>query len=251
MNATQRIYRLLSINRIPHPEGGQRVLAKLWRHPHLLNVEWWSAKTDACLQVGSLVVVEGTIFGIQPDKQIILGQLEHLEQPNPGINLFETIPEGWGVDLPACTAATELWESLPFAHRQLFNQMMWDGARFKRYVTAPKSVPTRKPISHFAWMIETAKGVVVRSQNDTPECLADLTFVALLLDVGSLETPRPNSYVRLLEWLLLASRQNMVLDGRLVERLAWKIVQVHGLTEREAGQVKQTLGSQVDVVREK
>lgn len=241
MNATKRIYRLISISRMPHPEGGQRVLAKLWRSPNLLNVEWWSAKTDPALQVGCLVLVSGTMFGFHEDRQMIFGRLELVALPNPGLNLFETVPDEWGVDEAARISAAQLWETLPHKHRQLFNQILWDGGRFKRYVTARRAIPARLPVSHFRWMVNTANAIVAKSQNDTPEGLADLTLVALLLDVGSLEAPRPNSYVKLLEWLLVAARQDNARNGDFFERIAWKIVQVHALTEQESGRAETIL----------
>lgn len=241
MNAMQRIYRLSSISRLPHPECGQRVLAKLWRNSHAVNVEWWSANTDPRLLVGCLVLVKGAMLRVNEDRQLIFGSLQCVDSPNSELNLFQTIPEDWHVNPSSCAAASKLWESLPASHRQLFNQLFWDVGRFKRYLTAIRDTSTRVPVLHFDWVIEATKNSLVGSEDDSPQGCADLILTGLLLDAGSLERRPPNSYISLLEWLLLAVRQNGLLDGSLMERLSWRIVQVHALLDREPPPAK-TLG---------
>ena len=235
MNANQRIYRLTAISRFPHPEGGQRVVVRVYSHPDTLMLEWWSQKTDATLKVGCLVAVDGSIVATGTDRKIIFGQLVLAEQPSPDLNLFDTVPGDWKVCPTALRKAAQYWSSMPQGHRKLFNQLYWDACRFKRYMTANRAVPTRFPVSHFAWMIEMAERVLPEDQEGIAPDTADLTLSALLLDAGSVDAPRPNSYVRLLEWLLVISRQPQLPDDNILERMAWKIIQIHGMSAIESG----------------
>lgn len=231
-NSSPKIYRLLAIYRTPHLEGGQRVTAKLYFQNATQNVEWWCQQTDAELTVDSLVTVEGKLFEISPGRVMILGQLITASTPNPDVNLFDTIPMNWQVDDMVRDQAAKLWNTLPPSHRRIFNQIFWDKARFHRYVTDRRCGDLEVPISHLAWVVRATTDQFNRAVSNREAGLADLLLTGLLLDAGSLDGPSPQSYVQLLEWLLQAHRDYPQLEDDLMPRLAWNIVQVHGLIDQ-------------------
>jgi hypothetical protein len=155
-----------------------------------------------------------------------------VNSPNPEVNLFETIPPNWHVEDRVRDQAAKLWSALPLAHRRIFNQIFWGRERFHRYVTERRCGESANSLTHLAWVVRATHEQLNRAVSDRATGLADLILNGLLMDAGSLEGPAPQSYVRLLEWLLLAHREMPQLDDDLMPRLAWQVLQVHGLIER-------------------
>lgn len=232
MNSTPKIYRLLAIYRTPHPEGGQRVTAKLYHQNETRTVEWWGQTTDAELTVDSLVTVEGKLFEIHPEHVMILGRLIVANTAHPEVNLFDTVPPTWQADAETCAQAAKLWRTLPPTHRRIFNHIFWGKTRFQRYVTERRCGDLKTPITHLAWVVRAAQEQFNQAVSNREAGLADLLLTGLLLDAGSLEGPAPLSYARLLEWLLQAHRDCPQLEDDLMPRLTWNIIQVHGLIDQ-------------------
>ena len=232
MKYSPQIYRLPSICRTPHPEGGQQVTAKLYSYPEIKRVEWWSQNTDIALTIGTLVSIEGALCEVSAHRSVILGRLIPATTPNPELNLFETIPPDWQVEGEVRDWASKLWIAMPLRHRCIFNQIFWSRERFHRYITARRRAESKTPISHLAWVVAATRDSVNRATMNKEAHLAELILTGLLLDAGSLEDPSPRSYVQVLEWLLSAHREIPVLDDDLLPRLTWQVVQVHGLIDQ-------------------
>ncbi|QEL66533.1 hypothetical protein OTERR_30570 [Oryzomicrobium terrae] len=203
------IYRLLSIIRLPHPWGGQHVKAEVYCHPFRCSVEWWDKVTDPHLTVGCLVKVFGKIIEVEGYGPILLGKLVRVEQAVSGINLFETVPDRWGVSPMLLSEAKQQINKLPTLVRHVFNQVFWEHKRLEHFLTG----------GGLAGWLDEAKNTA-RSITNPSEGLARMLLWAAANQGGGVPTVR-----QALLWLAEAGMHNAGLSGKALAELTWLLVQ--------------------------
>lgn len=203
------IYRLLSIIRLPHPQGGQHVRAEVYCHPYRGSVEWWAKGTDPHLIVGSLVKVLGKIIEVEGYGPILLGKLVRVERAVSGINLFKTVPDRWGVSPMLLSEAKQQIDKLPITVRHVFNQVFWARERLAHFLTG----------GGLAGWLDEAKNTALPITNPS-EGLARMLLWAAANQGGAVPPVR-----QALLWLAEAGMHNAELSGKALAELTWLLVQ--------------------------
>lgn len=136
--ATSRYYRLTSLMRLPAGKGqGVYNEATLFHERESLRVGWTSATVDSRLRRGDIVTVrEGRHKGPRPEVLPAI-RLVRVDQPVAAVNPFELVPVSWVNDATIARRAVPLWARLERPLQHLLNAVLWDGARFYRYITGP------------------------------------------------------------------------------------------------------------------
>ncbi len=133
-------YRLTSLMRLPGKKGqGIYNEAVLYHERESLRVCWASASVDSRLRRGDLVTVKaGPPKGPRSDLLPVV-RIVRLDRPEVTVNPFEMVPTSWLNDPSVALRAKALWGQMERPLQHLLNAVLWDGARFYRYVTGPVS----------------------------------------------------------------------------------------------------------------
>ena len=133
-------YRLLSLMRLPGKKGqGIYNEAVLYHERESLRVCWASASVDSRLRRGDLVTVKaGPPKGPRSDLLPVV-RIVRLDRPEVTVNPFEMVPTSWLNDPSVALRAKALWGQMERPLQHLLNAVLWDGARFYRYVAGPVS----------------------------------------------------------------------------------------------------------------
>ncbi len=138
--ATHTHYRLTSLMRLPGKTGtGIYNEATLYRGGETLRIGWTSPTVDSRLRRGDIVTVrEGKARVTRPEVLPVL-RIARVDQPVAAVSPFELVPGSWLDDRALARRAKNLWEQMDRPLQHLVNAVLWDGARFYRYVTGPRS----------------------------------------------------------------------------------------------------------------
>lgn len=133
-------YRLTSLMRLPGKTGpGVYNEATLYHAGETLRIAWTSPTVDSRLRRGDIVTVrEGRARARQSAVLPVL-RITRVDQPVAAVNPFALVPPSWLDDRTIAQRATALWEQMERPLQHLLNAVLWDGARFYRYVTGPVS----------------------------------------------------------------------------------------------------------------
>ena len=134
------VFRLTSIQheQLDHRRG--QYTATLYHDKAALKVCWTVSRPDIRLKSGVLVSPRWLGKTTCEGGMVRISRLVLLERPEPGLNLFNTVPHGWVENRELVSQAAELIVSLPRSYRFLFNAVFWKGQRFKRFCTGPSSI---------------------------------------------------------------------------------------------------------------
>ncbi|WP_374279123.1 hypothetical protein [Azonexus sp.] len=182
-------YRLVSLMRLPVASGAKVFNEAVLYHEHQsLRVAWHSETVDSRLTHGSLVsVVWGMNTSANDDGGCLrIGGLELLDKPNPGLNIFLTVPTPWVTDRTSIQRAAALWEQLSCPFQHLLNSVLWDGGRFYRYVTGPVSTADdlRAIGGNFRQTVATAERAALLTSGQHDVSTSIVITAAFLLNAG-------------------------------------------------------------------
>ena len=230
--AVPAYYRLTSLTRLPAKKGpGIYNEATLYHPRESLRVCWTSATVDSRLRRGGIVTVrDGRARALRPEILPVL-RIARVDQPLAAVNPFELLPTSWLDDRAIVQRAKTLWEQMERPLQHLVNAVLWDGARFYRFVTGPVSVADYPgaPAGNFRRSVALAEEALSLADGLPNVARGVLIAAALLHDAGKADTFRlapDGSGIALsergrwigyqqtvLEWLAVARTQVIVPDA--------------------------------------
>lgn len=169
VNQLPKIYRIMFIGYEQVNEKCIRYIATLYHAKATIRVCWSGSNSDLCLKSGELVSIRWNVITLCEEGSIKINRLVSMDQPEPWLNLFHTVPYEWVKDRGLIAQSTKLMDELPRTHRLLFNAIFWGGQRFYRYCTVPTYVEGRYAMGN-GILYSTAEVVQARLDNcDTDE----------------------------------------------------------------------------------
>lgn len=134
--------------------------------------------------MGKMVSVQGVTGATDKIGRFMIRGLKVLDQPDPNVNLFWTVPKSWKINPELITNAGQLFGQMPEPYRRLFNAIFWDQERFRRYCQAPSSLK-----HHHSWQGGNLDHSVevARMMAEVRSCKSDPGFrilLGLLHDAG-------------------------------------------------------------------
>ena len=179
-------YRLTSLMRLPGKTGtGVYNEATLYCAGDTLRIGWTSPTVDSRLRRGDIVTVrEGRARAPHPEVLPVL-RIARVDQPVAAVNPFDLVPSSWLHDRALAQRAKNLWEQMERPLQHLVNAVLWDGARFYRYVTGPVSVAAypAPPGGTFRRAVALAEEAVLLADGLPNVARGVLIAAALLHDV--------------------------------------------------------------------
>ena len=238
-------YRLTSLMRLPGKTGiGVYNEATLYHAGDTLRIGWTSQTVDSRLRRGDIVTVrEGRARGPRPEVLPVL-RIARVDHPVAAVNPFDLAPGSWLNDRAIARRAAALWEQMERPLQHLVNAVLWDGARFYRYVTGPVSMAEypAPPGGNFRRAVELAEEAVLLADGLPDVARGALIAAALLHDAGKADDFRLAPDGRgltlsergrwigyqhtILEWLGVARTKTIVPDA-LYHRLAHVLIAFH------------------------
>ena len=166
-------------------------IAYVYGNDFQAHLTWTSMDANEQIQKGTLARVFWPTLLTEVDGSIPIVRLVPHSLVDHSVNLFETIPTAWSRNFELIDRAKELWTQLPENFRVLFNELFWDGAEFRRYVTAPASINGH----HNGWGGNLRHGVEVaehaeRISLDVPGVSTEVLILAALIH----NTPIANGF---------------------------------------------------------
>ena len=237
-------YRLTSITRLPG-KGGRGVsnMATLYHESGAREVTWQSTQVDCRLKCGSYVAVRGLEYPVSPGEVCRIRRLDLIDKPLPMVNPFELVPGDWVRDRTWIQRASLLWGQLSRPMQHLVTAVLWDGKRFKRFLTGPAALNCYPPVpnANLRHAVETAEHALNLANGLADVSISVLIAAALLRDAGKADDFRLNpdregyAYSRrgqligarytILEWLAVARGR----DGVIVPEEQY-LALIHALT---------------------
>lgn len=200
-------FRIQSITRLPLDALNTMNRATLFHEQAVLTVEWPSRQVDTRLAVGALVAIRWLGRPVCNGGAVRISRIVALERPLPALNLFDTVPHGWVNQRLLLRRATAMWNALSRPMQHLFNAVMWDGGRFRRYLVGPSSVSGHhnSQNGNLTHCIEVAERAVALAGSEKLACPDVLIAAALLHDAG-----KADEYCRINGRLQLTPRGKLV-----------------------------------------
>jgi 3'-5' exoribonuclease len=152
-------------------------------------------------------------------------RLVALDEAEPALNLFETVPSAWVRDRELVQRASGLWDQMSRPFQHLFNAVMWEPGRFYRFLAGPASLNGHHNMvnGNFRHAVETVEHCLAMATGNSRVNRSVLIAAALLHDAG-----------KAVEYRLAPARQGLVMSDRgiLVGHrhtiLEWLAVARHG-----------------------
>lgn len=225
-------YRLTSLMRLPAKTGtGVYNEATLYHAGDTLRIGWTSPTVDSRLRRGDIVTVrEGRARARHTDVLPVL-RIARVDQPAAAVNPFDLLPSSWLDDMAPSQRAKSLWEQMERPLQHLMNAVLWDGARFYRYVTGPRSAADypAPPGGTFRRAVALAEEALLLAEGLPRVARGVLIAAALLHEAGKADdfrlTPDGQGLTlserglwiggeyTLLEWLAVARTKAIVPDA--------------------------------------
>lgn len=116
--------------------------------------------------------------------------------PDANINLFALMPRYWLWNDLIKNGLVDVVEQLNPQHRLIFNAVMWDQARFYRYVRTPSSIKHHHAIvnGNLEHTLEVCKNISKLAKDNSRINLSFLLLLALLHDAGKAEEYREHRF---------------------------------------------------------
>jgi len=131
-----RLFRLESINRLPLDASRHVARAELFHAQAALSVFWIAGCDDTHARLDALVSVRWLGRAACIDGAIRVVRLVEADEPELGVNLFDTVPYSWSADRTALKRAETEWLRGSHRTRRAFNARYWDAPTFRAYVEA-------------------------------------------------------------------------------------------------------------------
>lgn len=180
---TPSVLRLVDLKTV-----GTETRARLFHDIDQLRVIWHPGRPHPRLVPGCLVGIRWLgCLRKSDDGHLWISRLVPMEQPDATTNLFDTVPYEWVEDREMLERAAALWRELPVPYRHLFNAILWEGARFRRFLMGPSSIDNHHNdingnLRHTIEVAELACALAKRSTKIASVPLA--TFAGLIHDVA-------------------------------------------------------------------
>ena len=196
--------------------------ATVYHRQRRVTVCWSAHVKDARLRWGVLVTVKGRAVPTEDAGVLHIERLERVTSPDDYSNLFDTVPETWPVGRDLIDRARARIHQLPRRLRQLFNAIFWDGQRFLRYLTGPRSIEHDQPDlnGNFRHGLDLVDRALALAEDDVMVYRGLIILGGVLLNAGKADHyqlhPTENRFVAVasdpqggprttsLEWLSLA-----------------------------------------------
>ncbi len=238
-------YRLTSLMRLPAKSGtGVYNEATLYHAGETLRIAWTSPTVDSRLRRGDIVTVrEGRARAHRPEVLPVL-RIARVDQPVAAVNPFDLVPSSWLHDRALTQRAKNLWEQMERPLQHLVTAVFWDGARFYRYVTGPRSAADypAPPGANFRRSVALAEEALLLADGLPNVARGVLIAAALLHEAGKAddfhlaadgsgvtlsERGRWIGYPQtVLEWLAVA-RTKVIVPDALYHLLVHVLIAVH------------------------
>lgn len=184
---THAYYRLTSLMRLPgKTRTGVYNEATLYHAGETLRIGWTSPTVDSRLRRGDIVTVrEGRATPRHPEVLPAL-RIARVDQPVAAVNPFDLVPASWLNDGTVAPRAKTLWDQMERSLQHLLTTVLWDGARFYRYVTGPLSTADypAPPGGNFRRSVALAEEAVSLADGLPRVARGVLITAALLHDAG-------------------------------------------------------------------
>jgi 3'-5' exoribonuclease len=134
--------RVESITYQPHANGVHTVcVARLYSDQASVTVSWKVIQPDRRIKAWSLVMVRWASHQVCENGAIPIDRLVLAERPNAMTNLFTLVPHDSRIgERGVIVRAARLFAELPRSLALVFNLLLWDRTRFRRYVRGPSSL---------------------------------------------------------------------------------------------------------------
>jgi 3'-5' exoribonuclease len=178
-------FRVAAVDSRPQQKGGMQYTVDLYHARKSIKVQWTNQPVT-WLKPGVLVSPRWNGRGNSAQEVIPVSRLARLDKPESHLNLFETVPQEWVEDRALVRKAAALIEELPSTYRLLFNAILWDGDRFRRFCTGRSSQNSHHiGISgNLAHTVEVATNVAEYLAKQTTGNRKLAILAALLHDAG-------------------------------------------------------------------
>ena len=193
LRSMPRFFRVANLTRSARATHGYAMKATLFHARATLTVGWEVNQPDTRLKPGVLVSPRYTGRARCVDGVLRISRLIVAEIPVRSEDLFMTVPPDWVADRHLLVRASVLWAQLSLPSQELFNNVLWNGDRFRRFCRGPSSITGH----HSEWngnlrhTIETAEAVLAMHPNH-PAANPDIALCAALLhDVAKADDYRP------------------------------------------------------------
>jgi len=225
-------YRLTNLMRLPGKPGqGVYNEATLYHEGETLRIGWTSPTVDSRLRRGDIVTVREGRARARHSEVLPVLRIARVDQPVAAVNPFELVPASWLHDRSIARRAKTLWDQMERPLQHLLNAVLWDGARFYRYVTGPLSTADypAPPGGNFRRSVALAEEALLLADGLPNVARGVLIVAALLHDAGKADDFRlaaDGSGVKLsergrwigyqhtiLEWLAIARTRVIVPDA--------------------------------------
>lgn len=114
--------------------------ATLFHERASLKVQWTGRSHSSGLHVGAIVSPRWWAYAECVDGAVTIAGLSVWQRPSPKVALFDLVPWGWFADRSWLARTRDLVSELPAPYRHLFNAVLWDGERLRRFCQGPSSI---------------------------------------------------------------------------------------------------------------
>jgi len=180
-------YRLTSLMRLPSKNGaGVYNEATLYHAGDTLRIGWTSPTVDSRLRRGDIVTVRAGRGRARHPEVLPVLRIARVDQPVAAVNPFDLLPSSWLHDRTLAQRAKDLWEQMDRPLQHLLNAVLWDGARFYRYVTGPRSAADypAPPGGNFRRSVALAEEALLLAEGLPNVARGVLVSAALLHEAG-------------------------------------------------------------------
>ena len=171
-----------------------RVRATIFHEAATLRVVWTCKEPNPALVAGCLVSIRWLATMSSVSGHVENNRLVPALRPDATIDLFGAVPYGWVRDRQLLARASALWSRLPSEFRGLFNAILRDGARFRRYLMGPSSIENHHNLinGNFRHSIEVAELALALAERNNCASTPIVVLAALTHDAAKADEYRFN-----------------------------------------------------------
>lgn len=187
-----RLFRVMNVTARKSSKSRLEVTATLFEESAQLSVRWETSTLDPRIVSGRLVSPRWPVGQSHHAGPLSVTRLVPLCRPEADVNLFRTLPSGWVKDRALIRRAIELTDRLPTPYRQVFNAVMWDAERFRRFCRGPSSKQGHHSVEtgNLMHTIDTAERIATETERFGRADVKLAILVALLHDAGKADEYR-------------------------------------------------------------
>jgi 3'-5' exoribonuclease len=184
--ALPKVFRMFDYAATATAHGTYRMTCQLFHNSISMRVIWeeQTARTDLC--GGYLVTPTFYQFAHSEDGCIWISDLTVMKNPDPDVDLFDTVPPHWAGDQSLLARASALFQRLPLAFRGVHNAALWATARFYRFLQGPSSLRGHHAERHgnLRHTVEVGENIISLHPQFKSSCLDVALLAGLLHDIG-------------------------------------------------------------------